>query len=124
MSDTAYHALRDFLDRYPLGFPETESGVEIEILKRLFTKSEARLAVRLSPFLEEIDPIAARLGMEVDSLTEELEEMVRKGLVFRVRRRGAAAYRAAPFMIGLYKYSIKRIDRDSTPRRFALPCTC
>jgi len=112
MSDTAYHALRDFLDRYPLGFPETESGVEIEILKRLFTEDEARLAVRLSPFLEEIEQIAERLGMEVDGLTEELEEMVEKGLVFRVRRRGVATYRAAPFMIGLYEYSIKRIDKE------------
>jgi electron transport complex protein RnfB len=112
MSDAAHHLLRDFLDRYPLGFPETESGVEIEILKRLFTEEEAGLAVRLSPFLEEIDPIAERLGMEVDSLTEELEEMVKKGLVFRVRRRGAVAYRAAPFMIGLYEYSVKRIDKE------------
>ena len=112
MSDTAYRALRDFLDRYPLGFPETESGVEIEILKRLFTEEEARLAVRLSPFLEEIDQIAERLGVEVDSLTEELEEMVKKGLVFRLRRRGVATYRAAPFMIGLYEYSIKRIDKE------------
>jgi hypothetical protein len=111
MSDTAYHTLRDFLDRFPLGFPETESGVEIEILKRLFTEEEARLAVGLSPFLEEVDQIAERLGMEVDSLAEELEGMVRKGLVFRVRRRGAIAYRAAPFMIGLYEYSVKRIDK-------------
>jgi Pyruvate/2-oxoacid:ferredoxin oxidoreductase delta subunit len=111
MSDTAYRALRDFLDRFPLGFPETESGVEIEILKRLFTEEEARLAVGLSPFLEEVDQIAERLGMEVDSLAEELEGMVRKGLVFRVRRRGAIAYRAAPFMIGLYEYSVKRIDK-------------
>ena len=68
MSDTAYHALRDFLDRYPLGFPKTESGVEIEILKRLFTEEEARLAVRLSPFLEEIGQIAERLSVEVDTL--------------------------------------------------------
>jgi Pyruvate/2-oxoacid:ferredoxin oxidoreductase delta subunit len=112
MSDATYHALRDFLDRYPLGFPETESGVEIEILKRLFTEEEAGLAVQLSPFLEEIDQIAERLGVEVERLTEALEEMVRKGLVFRVRRRGVASYRAAPFMIGLYEYSIKRIDEE------------
>jgi ferredoxin len=104
--------LRDFLDRYPLGFPETESGVEIEILKRLFTEAEARLAVRLSPFLEEVDQIAERLGTKVDTLAEELEGMVKKGLVFRVQRQGTLAYRAAPFMIGLYEYSVKRIDKE------------
>ena len=104
--------MRDFLDRYPLGFPKTESGVEIEILKRLFTEEEARLAVRLSPFLEEISQIAERLSVEVDTLAEDLEEMVKKGLVFRVRRRGTVTYRAAPFMIGLYEYSVKRIDKE------------
>jgi ferredoxin len=112
MSDTAYRALQESLDRYPLGFPSTESGVEIEILKRLFTEEQARLAVRLSPFLEEAGQIAERLEMEVQTLAEELEEMVRKGLVFRVQRQGIVAYRAAPFMIGLYEYSIKRIDKE------------
>jgi len=112
MSDTVYHALREFLDRFPLGFPETETGVEIEILKRLFTEEEARLVVRLSPFLEEVDQIAERLGLEVDSLADELERMARKGLVFRIRRHGTISYRVAPFMIGLYEYSIKRIDRE------------
>jgi len=112
MPDTDYHALRDFLDRFPLGFPRTESGVEIEILKRLFSEEEARLAVRLSPFLEEVGQIAERLGTQVDILTQELEAMVRKGLVFRARRQGSVAYRAAPFMIGLYEYSVKRIDKE------------
>jgi Pyruvate/2-oxoacid:ferredoxin oxidoreductase delta subunit len=110
MSDSVYRELRGFLDRYPLGFPETESGVEIEILKRLFTEEEARLALGLSPFLEEVGQIAERLGTETETLAEELEGMVKKGLVFRVRRQGTAAYRAAPFMIGLYEYSVKRID--------------
>lgn len=112
MSDNVYRALQEFLDRFPLGFPETESGVEIEILKRLFTEEEAALAVRLSPFLEEVDQLAERLGLAVDALTEDLEGMVKKGLVFRVRRSGSVAYRAAPFMIGLYEYSVKRIDAE------------
>jgi len=38
--------------------------------------------------------------------------MVKKGLVFRARRRGTLAYRAAPFMIGLYEYSVRRIDEE------------
>ena len=112
MPDTDYHALRDFLDRFPLGFPRTQSGVEIEILKRLFSEEEARLAVRLSPFLEDVGQLAERLGTRAETLAEELNGMVRKGLVFRVRRQGTVAYRAAPFMIGLYEYSVKRIDKE------------
>jgi electron transport complex protein RnfB len=32
--------------------------------------------------------------------------------VFRVQREGNLAYRAAPFMIGLYEYSVNRIDAE------------
>jgi Pyruvate/2-oxoacid:ferredoxin oxidoreductase delta subunit len=112
MLDTAYHELRRYLDQFPLGFPETKSGVEIEILKRLFTEEEARLTVTLLPFPEEVARIAERLGVEADTLSEQLEEMANKGLLFRLRRQGTASYRPAPFMIGLYEYSVKRIDKE------------
>ncbi|MEX2706541.1 MAG: hypothetical protein Q6352_015015 [Candidatus Freyrarchaeum guaymaensis] len=45
MSDEPYLRLREFLDQFPLGFPKTPSGVEIKILKRLFTEEEAKTAV-------------------------------------------------------------------------------
>jgi len=32
MSDEAYLKLRNFLDQFPLGYPETPSGVEVKIL--------------------------------------------------------------------------------------------
>lgn len=38
--------------------------------------------------------------------------MSKKGLVFRVRRKGKILYNTAPFMIGLYEYSVKKIDRN------------
>jgi Pyruvate/2-oxoacid:ferredoxin oxidoreductase delta subunit len=111
-ADTPYQQLREYLDRYPIGFPETESGVEIEILRRLFTEDEARLTVKLLPFPEEVSQIAERLGMETRALSEMLDEMAERGLIFRMRREGAVLYRPAAFMIGLYEYSVKRIDRE------------
>jgi electron transport complex protein RnfB len=41
MSGVPYFKLREFLDQFPLGFPQTPAGVEIKILKRLFTVEEA-----------------------------------------------------------------------------------
>lgn len=35
--DDTYRRLSKFLDRMPGGFPETDTGVEIKILKKLFT---------------------------------------------------------------------------------------
>jgi hypothetical protein len=56
MSDSPYSKLQEFLDRFPLGFPRTDSGVEIRILRNLFTEEEARVAVLLSPMPEERPP--------------------------------------------------------------------
>ena len=63
--DDVYHALREHLDSLPAGFPSTESGVEIRILKRLFTPAEAGLAVHLRPKLEPAAVIA-----EVNDITK------------------------------------------------------
>ncbi len=111
MSDEAYIELQKFLDQFPLGFPKTESGVEIEILKRLFTEEEARLAAKLTPLPEDASQIAERAGLGEEGLEEKLESMSRKGLIFRVKRRGKTLYNAAPFMVGLYEYSVKIIDK-------------
>ena len=112
MTDEPYRRLREFLDLFPLGFPATDSGVELEILERLFTPDEAELAVLLTPFPEEAGVVAARAGLEADVLEARLESMAAKGLVFRVRRAGRTLYNAIPFMIGLYEYSVGKVDGE------------
>jgi electron transport complex protein RnfB len=112
MPDPAYRRLQEFLDVFPLGFPETDSGVELKILERLFSVEEAETAVLLTPFPEEAWRVAERVGLDAGELEERLESMSRKGLVFRVRREGGTLYNAAPFMIGLYEYSVKKIDKE------------
>jgi electron transport complex protein RnfB len=110
MPDNAYARLREFLDQFPLGFPATSSGVEIEILKRLYTEEEAKTAVLLTPLPEEASKIAERAGIDRRKLEERLESMSKKGLAFRTRREGKTLYNAIPFMIGLYEYSVQKID--------------
>ena len=43
-----YVDLRAFMDTLPSGFPKTASGVEIKILKKLFTPDQAKLFMMLS----------------------------------------------------------------------------
>ena len=43
-----YRQLQKHLDKLPVGFPPTKSGVEIDILKILFSKIEAKIALCLS----------------------------------------------------------------------------
>ena len=44
-----YKVLARKLDEMPQGYPPTESGVELRILKKLYTPEEAELAVKLKP---------------------------------------------------------------------------
>jgi hypothetical protein len=41
MAKDIYQELRKQLDMYSLGFPATESGIELKILKKLFRKDDA-----------------------------------------------------------------------------------
>ena len=112
MTEDAYYSLREFLNMFPLGFPATGSGVEIKILEKLFTEEEARAAILLTPFPGEATAIAERAGVDPAWLGTLLESMAARGLVFRVRRNGLILYNSAPFMIGLYEYSVGKIDRE------------
>ena len=112
MADDAYTLLRQYLDRFPLGFPATGPGVEIRILKKLFSEEEARVAVLLAPFPESVESIAKRAGMESGNLSHMLERMSLKGLIFRSKRNGETLYNAAPFMIGIYEYSVGKLDEE------------
>jgi hypothetical protein len=52
------------------------------------------------------------LERNIDDLGRRLDEMANRGLIFRIRRQDKANYRVAAFAIGLYEYSIKRIDKE------------
>lgn len=112
MTVNSYEKLREFLDQFPIGFRKTKSGVEIEILKRLFTEEEAELTTFLTIRPERAQSIAIRAGKDLVELEDKLEVMAKKGLIFRSRRDNKTLYNAAPFMIGLYEYSVKKIDKE------------
>ena len=78
-----YQRLAEHLDNLPAGYPATETGVELRILKRLFTSEEAEIATGLGMLPEPCAAIAARLGREAQTLAPALEAMSRKGLIFR-----------------------------------------
>lgn len=112
MSDDIYKKLRDYLDTFPLGFPSTASGVEMKILRRLFTETEAALELLLTPIPETPESIARRAGRPVDEIAPGLEQMAKKGLIFRTRNKNDVKYNSTPFMIGIYEYSVSKIDED------------
>ena len=80
ISEDPFLKLREFLDHFPIGYPKTSSGIEIKILKRLFSEQEAKIAVYLTPIPEKISRIARRAGLErkeVEEILDSMEKMAR-----------------------------------------------
>lgn len=75
MEQEIYRRLARHLDNLPGGFPPTESGVELRILKRLFTPEEAKLAIYLTLLPEEPRVVARRAGIPREETARRLEEM-------------------------------------------------
>ena len=80
----SYKKLATVLDTLPNGYPATETGVEIEILKKIFSPEEADLFCDLRLTFETPDQIAERTGRHVDDLAKQLEIMWKKGQLFGV----------------------------------------
>jgi NAD-dependent dihydropyrimidine dehydrogenase PreA subunit len=97
----------------PGGFPPTESGVELRILRRLFTPDEAELVLHLTPLAEEPRVIARRAKIPRDEAARQLEEMARKGLIYRVRPRGGSdLYQAIHFVVGIWEFQVNRLSPE------------
>jgi len=107
-----YKKLAAHLDGLPAGFPATETGVELRILKRLFNEEEAELAVLLTIIPETPKETAARTGRDEKELAEKFEAMSKKGLIFRSSRKGEKIYSAAQFVVGIWEYHVNDLDKD------------
>ena len=112
MANDVYKQLQQRLDTYSVGFPATESGVEIEILKYLFTEDDARLVLQMTHKVETPEEIAPRVGKPVDELAEQLERMAAAGLLFRLAKDGVKRYGAIPFIHGLFEFQVQRMSRE------------
>ncbi|UCF82171.1 MAG: 4Fe-4S binding protein [Desulfobacteraceae bacterium] len=108
-----YRKLAEHLDNLPGGFPATEKGVELRILRRLFNPNEAELALHLRLMPEESKVIADRAKIAPEEATQRLEKMARKGLVYRMERQGIATrYMANQYVVGIMEFQVNNIDLD------------
>ena len=108
MKADIYSRFARHLDLLPGGFPSTESGVEIRILKRLFSPEQAELASHLTLLSETVPVIALRSGLAVKKVAAVLEQMARKGLVFKSSK--PTRYMAAQFVVGIWEYQVGHLN--------------
>ena len=107
-----FHDLADALARLPNGFTRTQSGLELEILKRIFTEEEARLASTLTIEYERPTEIAKRNQMMPDTVEELLKSMSRKGMLWTSMEDNETLYRLAPFVVGIYEAQLHSMDHN------------
>ncbi len=113
MKHDVYSRLAAHLDKLPGGYPSTENGVELRILRRLFTPEEAEMALKLSVLPEEVKVIAHRANLPVDETVLRLEDMYQKGLILKIKRKGKAdRYMAVQFAIGIWEYHVNDLDLE------------
>ena len=114
-NNTIYRELQRHLDKLPVGFPQTESGVEIRILRLLFSPKEAMVATKLKIIPETIRLIFKRVKKELDSKAELrvlLNNLVEKGAIFGKKKGKRIYYGNAMFIIGVYEFQVPRLTSE------------
>jgi len=110
-----YRELQQHLDRQAVGFPATESGVELRLLERCFDPAEAEIALGLSYRYETVDAIFERLvgrGLAKDELAAALNAMVPKGIIGFKELGGERSYRSWPLSIGFWEGQLGRLTPE------------
>jgi electron transport complex protein RnfB len=111
---TVYEKLRERLDMFPQGFPKTESGVELEILKRLFSEEEAEIALHMKPLPEKVVDIARRAGKDEKKLGETLYDMSKRGLILRWQAPDKERYYfLIPWIIGIFEHQLNNLSKEN-----------
>jgi ferredoxin len=112
MNDDVYHRLARVLDTLPNGFPATESGIEIQLLKKIFRPEDVDLFCDLRLNWETAQQIAERTGRSLADLEDHLAEMQQSGQIFGVDVGGVKIFKMIPWAFGIYEFQLDHMDRE------------
>ncbi|MBN2155805.1 MAG: 4Fe-4S binding protein [Candidatus Lokiarchaeota archaeon] len=112
---SVYQKLQKHLDNLPIGFPATETGVEIRLLQYFFTEREAQILLHLTIIPQSLKQIYRRvkhLGYSKTHLKYILDGMVEKRTITRTENKRNTKYRADMLVVGLYEYKVDNVDLE------------
>lgn len=114
---TYYRQLQEHLDKLPIGYPKTDSGVEIRILQLLFTPTEAKVALCLSLGNASVETVRKRLekkfriSIEDEEVARILHDMFMKGAINRSRQE-PFKYSNAMLAIGMFEHQVGDLSKE------------
>ncbi len=113
MADELYDRLADIFNM--IGYGSRKSPELEALLKSLFNQEEARLAVNLSPMAPEApSKLAERLEADPVRVTQVLNEMAEKGLIYSSVRNGENWYKLIQLVPGIFE--LQFMKGEWTPR--------
>ena len=110
-----YRNLQIHLDQFPIGLPATKSGIELKVLKHVFTEEEAFVATKLDwsyKTLEEIYEIVKNKEISLQSLNVNLENMIKKGTIKYKVDHGKKLFKNIPLFVGIFEYQVNKFTKE------------
>ncbi|MGD8970217.1 MAG: 4Fe-4S binding protein [Desulfobacterales bacterium] len=114
-NDQVYVRLQRHLDDQAVGFPATRSGVEIKILKHIFTPQEAEIVSYLNYQPQPLQTIFGRVEHLVETpaeLEKLLDRIQKKGGIESKIKNGLTHYCCAPLVVGMYEFQLGRLTPE------------
>jgi electron transport complex protein RnfB len=116
--DKLFRNLQMHLDKQTIGFPETQSGSDIALLKQLFTPEQAEITMMLtykSEALEQIQERAKRIGKSAEETERVLDATAARGVIGHRIKNGVKHYRTIPLLVGMLEGAVITAPPDSKP---------
>ena len=110
-----YRQLQQHLDKQPVGYPKTFSGVELKLLKHIFSPEEAELAMNLDYKFRPASHIIAKIDnadLSVDVLEKKLFDLARKGGVSYRDKEGTDTFALIPLIVGMYEGFLDQLSPE------------
>jgi electron transport complex protein RnfB len=113
-----YLKLQEHLNKVTICFPHSKSGVEIRLLKYLFTPKEAKIATMLKFAWKELETLeniferAKHLGYTIEELEDCLDRMARKGAIMALKKGKTKTYGNANFIVGMADYQVNKLTKE------------
>jgi len=99
--DDVYERLAAALDHLANGFPRTPSGIEVRILRKMFSPEEAAVAATLTAEPRPAEDVACAAGLALDGTAATLGALAERDLVW-LTDANLRRFRLAPFLVGAF----------------------
>jgi len=109
--DKLYRDLQIHLDEQTIGFPATESGSDIRLLKQLFHPKEAETATLLTykyEALEQIHERGKKMGKSIEEIERGLDKIAKRGVIGYREKNGVKQYRNIPYIVGMLEAGLHK----------------